>query len=151
MTAVVISRSLTAEMGEEFAYQFARDFKAYKSDQAENYGVIFGRDKGFLYPDIVVKNGLQHVHLVQESVLSDWKQRWIDQEPQENFTSNKILVYGQMTEVSFTPHLLLTILDPGGHAQMSDIERMKAVGEEFEEEYFRYSSRLPSDKWVIVK
>lgn len=151
MTAVVISRSLTAEMGEGTALELATDFRFYKLDPASNFGDIFGRDKPHLFPDVVVKNGLWHVHMEQPSVENIWQKLWDQGAPQEKFTSNKILVYGRMMDVSFTPYMLMTILDPGGHAQMSDVERMRAVGEEYEDEVFAYSARLPSQKWVMVK
>lgn len=151
MTAVVISRSLTAEMGASAAFDLATDFQFYKSDPDNNFGDIFGRDKPHLFPDIVVKNGLRHVHMEQPSVESYWQQLWDQGAKQVDFTSNKILIYGRMMDVSFTPFLLLTILDPQGHAQMSDIERMRAVGEEYEDEVFAYSARLPTQQWVMVK
>ncbi|WP_223535577.1 type II toxin-antitoxin system YafO family toxin [Pseudomonas sp. GL-B-16] len=151
MTAVVISRSLAAEMGPDVALQLAVDFQFYKSDQASNFGDIFGRDKDFLFPDIVVKNCIWHVHMEQPSVESYWQQLWDNNEPQVKYTSDKILIYGQMTDVSFNPYLLLTILDPAGHKKMDDIERMKALGAEYEDEVFAYSARLPSQKWVMVK
>jgi len=151
MVAVVISRSLTAEMGEGAAYELASDFKSYKSDQACNYGDVFGRDKKFLFPDIVVKNEMWHVHMEQPSVESEWQKHWDNGEPQVKFTSDKILVYGQMSEVSFTPYLLLTILDPDGHKKMDDFDYMKSLGEEYVDEVFAYSVRLPTDKWIIVK
>jgi mRNA interferase YafO len=151
MTAVVISRSLTAEMGEGAAYELATDFKRYKADPANNFGDIFGRDKPHLFPEIVVKNNIWHVHMEQPSVENYWQQLWDQNAPQVEYTSNKILVYGQMMDVSFTPYLLLTILDPKGHAQMKDIERMRALGEEYEDEVFAYSARLPTQKWVMAK
>jgi hypothetical protein len=151
MVAVVISRSLTAEIGDAAAIELATDFQYYKANPAQNYGDIFGRDKGFLFPEIVVKNGIWHVHMEQPSVENEWQRHWDNGDPQVTFTSDKILVYGRMTEVSFMPFMLLTILDPDGHKKMDDIEHMKSLGEEYEEEVFAYSSRLPSHKWIMVK
>lgn len=151
MTAVVISRSLTAEMGEGAAYDLATDFKRYKADPDNNFGDIFGRDKKHLLPNILVKNDVWHVHMEQPSVENYWQQLWDQNAAQNEYTSDKVLVYGRMMEVSFTPYLLLTILDPNGHDKMKDIEYMKALGAEYEDEVFAYSARLPTQKWVMVK
>ncbi|RZA29531.1 MAG: hypothetical protein EOP02_04240 [Proteobacteria bacterium] len=151
MTAVVISRALTADLGWDNAVELAKDFKAYKADPENRYGDIFGRDKKFLFPDIVSRNALWHVHMEEPSVESDWQSHWDQQDPQYCFTSDKILVYGKMENVSFTPYLLLTILSPKGHALMADIDGMKALGQEYEDEVFAYSAKLPTDKWVFEK
>lgn len=150
MSVVVVSRTLSTELGEEVAYELATDFQHYIANPSLHYGDIFGRDKGFLYPEIVVKNGLRHVHMETPCVESYWQSNWDRQAAQAEYTSDKILVYGRM-DVSLYPYLLLTILDPKGHAQMSDMERMKAVGEEYEEEVFAYSTRLPTQQWVTAR
>lgn len=151
MTAVLVSRFLAEQYGTESAIELASGFRDYKKNQYDEYGFIYGKDKGFLYPEIVVTNGLKHVHMYQPCVDKRWEKLLSEGAEQDAFTSNRMLVYGQMLEVSYTPYLLLTILDPAGHEQMKDIERMRAIGAEYEDEAFAYSARLPSDAWIFVK
>jgi hypothetical protein len=149
MTAVVVSRGLVEDLGTEKASELAADFQAYKTGGP--HGDPFGRDKRFAWPDNVVENQLWHVHLEDASVATVWDSLWERNYPQENFTSNTILVYGRAWTVQYAPHFLLTILKPDGHAQMEDTERMKAIGAEYELELDAYSRRLPSENWLIVR
>ncbi len=149
MTAVVVSRALVSDLGDEAALALAQDFQTYKAGGP--FGDPFGRDKKFGWPAEVVENELWHVHIEDPTVYKAWDSLWSRGFPQENFTSNTILVYGRVWHVQYSPHLLLTILKPDGHAQMDDKERMKAIGGEFEAEVDAYSRRLEGEPWLILK
>ncbi|KOX63859.1 MULTISPECIES: type II toxin-antitoxin system YafO family toxin [Pseudomonas] len=149
MTAIVVSRALVSDLGNEAALDLAQDFQAYKAGGP--FGDPFGRDKKFAWPTEVVENELWHVHIEDPSVYQAWDSLWSRNFPQENFTSNTILVYGRVWHVQYSPHLLLTILKPDGHAQMDDKERMKAIGQEFEAEVDAYSRRLEGEPWLILR
>ncbi len=149
MTAVVVSRALVDDLGEQGALELAQDFKAYKD--GGNFGDPFGRDKKFAWPAEVVENELWHVHLEDPSVYQTWDNLWKRGFPQDNFTSNTILVYGRVWHIQYAPHLLLTILKPDGHSQMEDKARMAQINGEFEDEVDAYSRRLVSDNWLIIK
>ncbi|WP_332526104.1 type II toxin-antitoxin system YafO family toxin [Pseudomonas sp.] len=124
-------------------------------DQANEFGRIFGRDKGFLFPEIVVKNGLQHVHMEEQAVERQWEAVWERNGPQDDYTSDKILVYGGIPDLTYPPHLhpimLVDILTPLGHKLMDDLSGMRAMGEAFIEESQAYSIRLPAHKWIYTK
>lgn len=152
---VIISRPLAATLGYEVALELAYGFQAYKVDQPGQFGINFGRDKDCLFPDIIVKNGIRHVHMEEESVEKEWQAVWDRNGPQADYTSDKILIYGGIPDPTYPDHLLpimlLDILSPRGHALMKDLEGMKAIGEMFLEESSAYSVRLPSDRWIYTR
>jgi hypothetical protein len=151
---VVVSRPLTRSLGEAGALELAHQFKIYKSDQDNEYGQIFGRDKDFHFPEAVVRNGLQHVHMEEPAVENRWQAEWERNGPQENYTSDTILVYGRIPNQDYPPKqipiMLVDLLTPSGHAKMKDIDGMRALGMIFEDEVSAYSVRLPTDKWIEV-
>lgn len=151
---IIVSRPLVRSLGDDLALELAQDFQTYKMDQANEFGRIFGRDKGFLFPEVVVKQGMRHVHMEEESVERRWQAIWDRNGPQEEYTSDKILVYGSMPDVAYPAHLhpimLVDLLSPKGHELMDDIVGMKAMGEMFAEEAQAYSVRLPSHKWIYA-
>ncbi|ARD12825.1 MULTISPECIES: type II toxin-antitoxin system YafO family toxin [Pseudomonas syringae group genomosp. 2] len=152
---VIVSRPLTATLGDSNSLELACDFQAYKLDPAGQAGITFGRDKDCLFPEIIVKNGVRHVHMEEDSVVSNWQAVWDRNGPQADYTSDKILIYGGIPDPTYPKHMipfmLLDILSPLGHSLLKDIEGMKAVGEMFLEEIAAYSVRLPTDKWIYAK
>lgn len=147
MTFVVVGKKLTSDIGELGAKELANDFFEYKSGSA-SFGDIFGRDKAFNRPKQAVEQDIWHVHMETPAVFAAWDSLWKRGFPQDNFTSDKILVYGRLWDVSRAPYLLVAILDPDGHDQMEDVERMAAISTEFVDEAQAYSRRLPSEQWV---
>ena len=151
---IIVSRPLARSLGDDLALELAQDFQTYKMDQANEFGRIFGRDKGFLFPDVVVKQGLRHVHMEEESVERQWQAVWDRNGPQDDYTSDKILVYGGIPDLTYPAHLhpimLVDLLTPKGHQLMDDIVGMRAMGEMFAEEVQAYSVRLPAHKWIYT-
>lgn len=147
MSLVVVGKGLTSDIGEENAQQLADDFREYKDGDA-SYGDIFGRDKPFAWPQEAVENYMYHAHMETHDVTSVWDSLWNRQYPQDNFTSDKILVYGRLWTVARAPFLIVAMLNPKGHAQMEDKVRMELLVEEFEAEADDYSRRLEGEYWV---
>jgi hypothetical protein len=137
------------------ALELAVDFQAYKLDPGGQAGINFGRDKDCLFPDVVVKNGVRHVHMEEDSVVSKWQAIWDRRGSQDEYTSDKLLIYGGIPDPSYPqnmiPVMLLDILSPKGHSLLADFDGMEAIGEMFLEEISAYSIRLPSDHWVYAK
>lgn len=152
---VILSRPLAASLGDEAGLELAHDFQAYKLDPANQAGINFGRDKDCLFPDVIVKNGIRHVHMEEESVVSEWQAVWDRNGSQFEYTSDKILVYGGIPDQNYpdhmTPIMLIDILSPLGHNLMADIDGMRAIGEMFLEECAAYSVRLPSARWLHTR
>lgn len=142
-------------LGDSAALDLAHDFRAYKLDPTNQAGINFGRDKTCLFPDVIAKNGIRHVHMAEASVESYWQSIWDRNGSHYDYTSDKLLIYGGLPDPDFPEHLipimLLDILSPTGHKMLGDFKGMEAIGEMFLEEVSAYSVRLPSHKWIHTK
>lgn len=132
----------------------ATDFRDYKAG-AVSFGVTFGRDKRFAWPDKVVQLELWHVHLEDESVTGTWdfltENFYQNSYTQDNYTSNTMLVYGRIWDGYKGPYMLHSILAPDGHAKMDDRDGMRALALEFESEAEAYRRLMPSSDWILVE
>lgn len=157
MTLVVISRTLNVELGDQNAQDLANDFRDYKSGDI-SFGAIFGRDRPLIRPNEITAEQLQHVHLEDSACSAAWDEitdnYYRKKFSQDNYTSNTILVYGQLYDVKDTPFLLHAILKPLGHALMDDVPFMRELAAEFREERRTYAAHLtyPTPlRWVIAR
>ncbi len=150
MSAVVISRSLRLDIGDNSAKELGRDFLDYKLGR-DSFGDVFGRDKAHTKPAEIKALNLWHVHLWERSVDDAWDRLWAQGYPQDNFTSDKILVYGHMPDVVLKPWLLLTMLSPFGHEKMEDELGMRAIAEEYKLAKQAYINNPSPAHWIIIK
>ena len=100
-------------------------------------------------PKSLVDLGLRKVHLENPNVTPKWNnllnvQNELD--PQA-YTSDKLLVYGQLGYLSRSPYLLLTILDPA-HFQMENPELVKGLGIFYESEQSAVGKYFPTADWI---
>lgn len=149
MTAVILSRKLTFTMPAHEAFTLVGEFKLWK-EGGIGPGDFFGKDSAFMKPKSVVDMQLRKVHLETEAVASEWTRKiQLGQEDPNKFTSDKILVYGQLGDLRHTPYLLLTILDPG-HAKMESPDLVRGLGIYYETERADIGKHFPSDDWLAV-
>lgn len=143
MASVLLGRDLFSDLGWQAALDLAHEFQQYKSGLI-SFGGMFGRDKRFSWPKEAVEHELRHIHLEEESVLDAWDflERNYAQRgfTQDNFTSNKILVYGHAWDVRYSPYILIAILSPDGHAKMDDKDVMDDLVEQYLEVKAEYSA-----------
>ena len=149
MPAVVISRSLRLDIGDRPARDLGRDFLDYKLGR-DSFGDVFGRDKAHTRPAEVKALNLWHVHLEERGSVADWDRFWNQGYPQDNFTSDRILVYGQMLDLARAPWLLFTILSPFGHAKMDDDLGMRALAKDYSLEKQAYIQNPSPSHWIII-
>jgi hypothetical protein len=143
MVSVLLSRNLFNDLGWQAGLELAQEFQQYKSGLV-SFGGLFGRDKPFSWPAEVVEQELWHVHLEEDAVLDTWDYLTENYEKlgftQNNYTSNKILVYGHAWDIRYSPYILVAILDPEGHAKMDDKNVMKDLAAQYVEEKADYSA-----------
>lgn len=154
MTLVVISRTLTLELGTANAQELANDFRDYKSGVV-SFGARFGRDRAFRWPTEARAESLWHVHLEDDDAVETWDYLSANYHKrgftQDNYTSNTILVYGHLFDVRRSPYLLHAILKPNGHDMMDDEPFMRSLAAEFKEvrrEYADYAINPVPPHWV---
>lgn len=150
MPAVVISRSLRLDIGDSPAKDLGRDFLDYKIG-LDSFGDVFGRDKAHTRPADVKALNLWHVHLWERDIDYAWDRLWAQGYPQDNFTSDKILVYGHMHDELRAPWLLFTMLSPFGHAKMEDDLGMRALAKDYSLEKQAYASNPSPAHWIIIE
>jgi|GEM_PF-6719403 len=155
MTAVVLSRRLAQDLaqygGSTFPRHFAAEFQLWK-EGGIGAGDTFGKNTPFSKPKAVVECDLWKVHLETSAVTPRWN-RMLDEEgitdPQA-YTSDRLLVYGQLGDFAYRPYLLLSILDPA-HSLMQDPARVLTLAEAYELERFAFSRWSPGDdSWTVV-
>lgn len=154
MVAVAISRTLRQDIGDAESIQLAENFRDYKTG-LQSFGHVFGRDRALIKPSEIVAEEIWHVHLEDDACMSAWdylsenftQRRY----SQDNYTSDTILVYGQLWDVRRTPYLLHAILAPNGHDQMSDNLRMRAIAAEFADERKDFTAATSFSDWIIVE
>ncbi|KMM91995.1 MULTISPECIES: type II toxin-antitoxin system YafO family toxin [Pseudomonas] len=147
MTAVILSRRLTLLIPRQEAVSLVSEFKLWR-EGGIGPGDTFGKDSAFKKPKSLVDMGLRKVHLEEPSVSQEWDRgirRGIT-DPQR-FTSNRVLVYGQLGEMKHNPYLLLTILDPG-HSFMEQPDLVRGLGVFFETERQDIGKYFPSPEWI---
>ncbi|MCG6574863.1 hypothetical protein EGM97_09100 [Pseudomonas sp. AF32] len=148
MTAVILSRKLSLEMPHHEAVSLVQEFQLWR-DGGIGPGDTFGKDTAFMKPKSVVDLGLRKVHLETPNVTPRWNYL-IETEKVEDpqaFTSDKILVYGQLGYMRRAPYLLLTILEPG-HLQMESPELVKGLGIFYESEQAAIGKYFPDNEWI---
>ncbi len=154
MVAVAISRSLRQDIGDAESIQLAENFRDYKAG-LQAFGLVFGRDRQFVKPAEVVAEEIWHVHLEDNACISAWDyltDNFVQRRfTQDNYTSDTILVYGQLWDVRRTPYLLQAILAPDGHDQMKSDLRMRAIAAEFADERRDFTVATSFSDWIIVE
>jgi len=147
MTAVVVSRKLASTLGTDYSQSLADEFALWK-EGGIGEGDTFGKTSKFEAPKSI-RGILNKVHLETDQVTKRWD-RMLHVEkvtdPQA-YTSDRILVFGQMVDVIHAPYLLVTILDPG-HKLMDDHLMLAEVGAYFGSESRAFSREYPSESWV---
>jgi hypothetical protein len=143
MVYVLLGRDLLHDLGVEASLELAEEFQQYKLGMV-SFGGTFGRDKPFSWPQEVVEQELWHVHLEEDAVVKTWDYLSENYQnrgfTQDNYTSDKILVYGQAWDVRYSPYILIAILNPNGHAKMEDIEVLAVLAEQYVEEKDHFSA-----------
>lgn len=149
--AVVVGRKLTALLdaqGSGYSQHLANEFHLWKQGGI-GPGDTFGKASLFARPDAVVRIGLSKVHLETPAVTKHWT-RMLEVQKVKNkdaYTSNRILVYAQLGDVSKQPYLLLAILDPG-HSFMKQPVLVKGLAVAYETERSDYCNSLADPSWV---
>lgn len=148
---VVIGKTLEQALGSGPALDLAIAFGEWK-DGAYETGRIFGRNEPFRKHREAVSEELWHVHLEEASVTSAWasmRKRGFDNP--RNYTSDTILVYGQMTDLSYQPYMLVAVFAPNGHDDMEDRSKMDKAVAEYVRDRKDYSWSPDKSGWTISK
>lgn len=150
MTAVILSRKLSIEMPHPQAVSLVEEFKLWR-EGGIGPGDTFGKDSAFMKPKSLVDVGLRKVHLEDPRVTQRWNYLLNVEkiEDPQAYTSDKVLVYGQLGYMRLSPYLLLTILDPG-HFQMENPELVKGLGIFYESEQAAIGKYYPTSDWIAA-
>ncbi|WP_288359422.1 type II toxin-antitoxin system YafO family toxin [uncultured Pseudomonas sp.] len=149
--AVVVGRKLTALLeaqGDGQSQHLADEFHLWKQGGI-GPGDTFGKASFFARPEAVVRVGLSKVHLETPAVEDRWTYMLeVEQvKDRDAYTSDKILVYAQLGDVSKQPFLLLAILEPG-HSFMKQPVLVKGLAVAYETERSDYCKTLADPSWV---
>ncbi|WP_024640951.1 type II toxin-antitoxin system YafO family toxin [Pseudomonas syringae] len=147
MIPVILSRKLTTSLPKVEAEKLCSEFSLWKEGLI-GAGDFFGKDTLFSRPPEVVRMGIRKVHLETPAVEDLWNAKLkAGKNDPLKFTSDKILVYGALTDLEHAPYLLLTILEPG-HDQMEDPEVMRSLGVFYESERQQVGKFFPARQWM---
>ncbi|KTT33833.1 hypothetical protein SB18R_03365 [Pseudomonas oryzihabitans] len=153
MTAVVVSRKLTLLLESQNpgdAQELADEFLLWKK-KLIGPGDTFGKSSLFGKPASVVRLGLAKVHLESDAVTANWDYLLSvkKQMDPDKYTSDRVLVYGQLGDMPRQPYFLLTILEPG-HEYMEDPDLVKQLAPAYEKERDLYGKTLADPNWVTA-
>lgn len=153
MTAVVVSRTLTLSLNQDdpdAAQDLADDFLLWKQGLI-GPGDTFGKASLFSKPPTVVRAGLAKVHLESDDVTEHWDYllKVKKQMNPDRYTSDRVLVYTQLSDLPRQPFFLVTILDPG-HDFMEDPVLVRQLAPAYEKERDLYGRTLADPNWVTA-
>lgn len=147
MTAVILSSRLALQLPPVSALSLVEEFKLWR-EGGIGPGDTFGKDSAFMRPKSLVDLGLRKVHLEDDRVRDSWNRKLRKgEEDSQAYTSDRVLVYGLLGDMKYSPFLLLTILDPG-HAFMEKSDLVKGLGLFFETERADIGKYFPGPQWT---
>lgn len=148
---VVIGKTLEQALGSGPALELANTFSDWK-DGLYEVGKVFGRDVPFRRHRGAVEEQLWHVHLEEARVTADWADKRRRGYPDPwHYTSDTILVYGQMTDLSYQPYMLMAVFTPNGHDDMESPSKMDGVVAEYTRDRKDFSWSPDKSGWTLAK